>query len=451
MLSRSHAHAPDRRRVIGVSRVGASGLAAALLLTSYVGLAWADTVPSPPSQAQVDAARVAVSDQQARVAALEAEYQRGVAELAVVQHTVSSSAKAYQAAQAAEREAATAAAAAALAADGAATAAAEAQTALSHLAAAAFEEGGGVGQQGLLHIFAAGPDTVLDMAQFLDDSADLVDRQLREAQLLAGAVESTRGIAVDRAQRLAAAVQESRAAQAQLESELGRASDQVAALAARQHTLTAELATLVGTSQAIQQQRLDALAEQAAAQARQQQLAAGQAAAGSLPQPTPTVRATDSRSTTSPSVPAAPVAPTVAAAPKPSIPPTPTTTPSPTPTATVTPPPPTDTANLAWMQTHPRTVAQQLMPGFGFGTDQWACLDSLWQNESSWSWSADNPYSDAYGIPQALPGTKMATAGADWLVNPATQIKWGLGYIKGRYGTPCQAWAAWQSRSPHWY
>ena len=103
------------------------------------------------------------------------------------------------------------------------------------------------------------------------------------------------------------------------------------------------------------------------------------------------------------------------------------------------------------MQRNPRTVAQQLMPNFGFGTDQWSCLDSVWLNESSWSWSADNPTSDAYGIPQSLPGSKMASAGADWLVNPSTQITWGLGYIKGRYGTPCQAWAAWQARSPHWY
>lgn len=91
------------------------------------------------------------------------------------------------------------------------------------------------------------------------------------------------------------------------------------------------------------------------------------------------------------------------------------------------------------------------MPKFGFDSSQWTCLETLWQKESSWYWAADNPYSSAYGIPQALPGTKMATAGADWLINPATQITWGLGYIKGRYGTPCAAWAAWQSRSPHWY
>jgi hypothetical protein len=64
----------------------------------------------------------------------------------------------------------------------------------------------------------------------------------------------------------------------------------------------------------------------------------------------------------------------------------------------------------------------------------------LWQRESGWRYNAENP-SGAYGIPQALPGSKMATAGADWQTNPATQIKWGLGYIQSRYGTPCSAWA----------
>ncbi len=102
-------------------------------------------------------------------------------------------------------------------------------------------------------------------------------------------------------------------------------------------------------------------------------------------------------------------------------------------------------------QGNPRAIAQQLMPSYGFDSSQWSCLDSLWIGESGWNWAAANPYSGAYGIPQALPGTKMASAGSDWLTNPATQIAWGLGYIKGRYGTPCQAWAQWQARSPHWY
>ena len=82
---------------------------------------------------------------------------------------------------------------------------------------------------------------------------------------------------------------------------------------------------------------------------------------------------------------------------------------------------------------------------------QWGCLDRLWFAESGWRWSASNPSSGAYGIPQSLPGSKMASAGADWLVNPSTQIAWGLGYIESRYGTPCAAWQAFLSRSPHWY
>ena len=82
------------------------------------------------------------------------------------------------------------------------------------------------------------------------------------------------------------------------------------------------------------------------------------------------------------------------------------------------------------------------------GTDQYNCLVSLWNQESGWRVNAYNP-SGAYGIPQALPGSKMATAGADWQTNPATQITWGLNYITGVYGTPCGAWA--HSHANNWY
>ncbi|WP_202388337.1 lytic transglycosylase domain-containing protein [Nocardioides flavescens] len=88
----------------------------------------------------------------------------------------------------------------------------------------------------------------------------------------------------------------------------------------------------------------------------------------------------------------------------------------------------------------PRTIAQALLPEFGFDQDQFGCLDSLWTRESGWNPSADNPSSSAYGIPQALPGSKMSSAGADWATNPVTQIRWGLGYIRDRYGSPCAAW-----------
>ena len=88
----------------------------------------------------------------------------------------------------------------------------------------------------------------------------------------------------------------------------------------------------------------------------------------------------------------------------------------------------------------PRTIARAMLAQFGFGPEQFSCLDSIYVNESGWNVRADNPSSSAYGIPQALPGSKMASAGPNWESDAATQIRWGLGYIKGRYGTPCGAW-----------
>jgi hypothetical protein len=84
-------------------------------------------------------------------------------------------------------------------------------------------------------------------------------------------------------------------------------------------------------------------------------------------------------------------------------------------------------------------IAYKMLASFGFSTSQWGCLDNLWQQESGWNVYAQNP-SGAYGIPQALPGSKMATAGPNWASNATTQITWGLGYIKNIYGTPCGAW-----------
>ncbi|MGH3271383.1 MAG: lytic transglycosylase domain-containing protein [Trebonia sp.] len=88
-----------------------------------------------------------------------------------------------------------------------------------------------------------------------------------------------------------------------------------------------------------------------------------------------------------------------------------------------------------------QSIAYNMLPSFGFSqSSQWGCLLNIWNRESGWNYQAENPYSGAYGIPQALPGSKMASAGADWQTNPATQIKWGLGYIQSIYGTPCGAW-----------
>ncbi len=97
----------------------------------------------------------------------------------------------------------------------------------------------------------------------------------------------------------------------------------------------------------------------------------------------------------------------------------------------------------------PKTLARALMPEFGMATSEFGCLDSLWTKESGWGVTADNPTSSAYGIPQALPGSKMATAGPNWQNNAETQIRWGLGYINDRYGSPCSAWS--HSQSNNWY
>jgi uncharacterized protein YabE (DUF348 family) len=91
-----------------------------------------------------------------------------------------------------------------------------------------------------------------------------------------------------------------------------------------------------------------------------------------------------------------------------------------------------------------QALARKLLPKFGFDSGQMGCLIEMWDRESGWNPHAANSGSGAYGIPQALPGSKMASAGSDWADNPVTQIKWGLGYIKERYGTPCGAWAFWQ-------
>jgi hypothetical protein len=94
------------------------------------------------------------------------------------------------------------------------------------------------------------------------------------------------------------------------------------------------------------------------------------------------------------------------------------------------------------------SIAYNMLPSFGFAHSQFGCLNNIWTRESNWRYNAENA-SGAYGIPQALPGSKMASAGSDWLTNPATQIKWGLGYIKDTYGTPCDAWGFWEAHG--WY
>ncbi|MER5351096.1 transglycosylase SLT domain-containing protein [Kitasatospora sp. NPDC002551] len=108
----------------------------------------------------------------------------------------------------------------------------------------------------------------------------------------------------------------------------------------------------------------------------------------------------------------------------------------------------TDSSAPAPVSVSPGSVqelAQQIV-----GNDaQFQCFSNIVKRESGWNYTATNKSSGAYGLVQALPGSKMASAGADWRTNPATQIKWGLSYMNSRYGSPCGAWSFWQSH--HWY
>jgi len=88
----------------------------------------------------------------------------------------------------------------------------------------------------------------------------------------------------------------------------------------------------------------------------------------------------------------------------------------------------------------PQQIAEAMLGSFGWSASQFSCLDPLWAHESGWSVTAYNPGSGAYGIPQAVPGSRMASAGPDWQTDAATQITWGLEYIKSTYGSPCAAW-----------
>jgi hypothetical protein len=100
--------------------------------------------------------------------------------------------------------------------------------------------------------------------------------------------------------------------------------------------------------------------------------------------------------------------------------------------------------------TDPREIARQILKNkFGYGGDQFDCFNNIIIRESMWRVTATNPSSGAYGIPQALPGSKMAKAGSDWRTNPATQIIWAVGYMEDRYGSPCSAWSF--KRAHGWY
>ena len=118
-------------------------------------------------------------------------------------------------------------------------------------------------------------------------------------------------------------------------------------------------------------------------------------------------------------------------------------------TATAQPTPSATASAAPAASGSPQQIAQAMLASFGWSSSQFSCLDPLWAHESGWSVTAYNAGSGAYGIPQALPGSRMASAGPDWQTNAATQIRWGLEYIKGTYGSPCAAWD--HEQATGWY
>ncbi|WP_285246203.1 lytic transglycosylase domain-containing protein [Pseudarthrobacter sp. efr-133-R2A-89] len=216
----------------------------------------------------------------------------------------------------------------------------------------------------------------------------------------------------------------------------------------KQHSteLTAQLASLKGTTAALEgeyRQGQAALAAYEAAQeakraaaaeqARRQAEAAAQAAAAAARQPNP--------------APAAPAG--NAAIPAPPEDPVPGNPPPPA----VTSPPPVVVPSIPGGAVNDpagaKTYASGRLGAFGWGPDQFQCLSQLWTKESGWLTTATNASSGAYGIAQALPPGKYASAGSDWLTSYRTQIEWGLGYIRDRYGSPCGAWS--HSVALNWY
>jgi hypothetical protein len=118
------------------------------------------------------------------------------------------------------------------------------------------------------------------------------------------------------------------------------------------------------------------------------------------------------------------------------------------PAATAPAPPAAPAPPVAVSAGSAQQIAMSMLGAYGWSSSQFSCLNELWSRESGWRTTAENP-SGAYGIPQALPGSKMASAGADWATDATTQIRWGLGYIKGQYGSPCGAWS--HEEASGWY
>jgi hypothetical protein len=231
-------------------------------------------------------------------------------------------------------------------------------------------------------------------------------------------------------------------------------SRQVAEQQERGRELTAQLASLKGTTAAVEGEFLQGQAAIAAYEAAQTAKRAA-AAEQERQQAEAAARAAALAAAQKPvnPAPAAPPAAPVAAAPPPASAPAPAPAPVPAPAPSPPSPPPVVAPSVPGGAVNDPAAAKSYASGrltaYGWGQDQFPCLAQLWTKESNWLTTATNPYSGAYGIAQALPPGKYATAGSDWLTSYRTQVEWGLGYIADRYGSPCAAWN--HSVIKNWY
>lgn len=359
-----------------------------------------------PTQAQVDAAKAAVTGAASGVAAAQARYDAATLELLRLQGVVAAATNAAAHAEDLLTQRTNEADAAAAQATRDEADATEANLAVRREAALMWQSGQGQGTDWTAYLESDGPQNFADRASALmhvgERRAATLNRAVGTART---ATEARRvsDVAKEQQHQATQAAQKARAAaQAQVDSATARTVE----LQKQQDALVAELARLRGVAASVEQERQDALAAAEAKAAAERAAAAAAAAAQAAADAANGANSGGGGNW----VPSGGLSPNEA-----------------------------------------RATARSMMGNWGFGPDQWGCLDSLWTGESDWKWWARNPSSGAYGIPQSLPATKMASAGPDWLGSATTQISWGLTYIKGRYGTPCSAWSAWLARSPHWY
>lgn len=302
-------------------------------------------------------------------------------------------------------------------------------------------------------------ETVTDRAAGSYTDAVAAEQEVESLQdRYDAATDRHRELTAEAASRLDVAQDDDAAARASVQEQEIRAAE-----------LFEQLAELNDTTATLEANRIQGLQEeaafleqQAAAEAAAVARAAAEAAvaATTAPPRAPAPPAPQSPASQSPAplpipipgpAPAPPHAePDPGPAPKPPAPaPAPAPSPKPPAPAPAPAPAPPAPAPIVDDPAGAQAYASSRLPSFGWNEGEFQCLVNLWNKESRWLTSANNPYSGAYGIPQSLPGSKMGSAGADWRTNYRTQIEWGLGYISGRYGSPCSAWQ--HSQRMNWY